>query len=69
MDGDDLIERHVDMFAGVGSILWALGASTIVPGFAAICSPEMAAVFGVGALVRWYRKMRKRRSSTSAKDA
>lgn len=66
MPGDDLIERHVDLVAGVGAIAWAFGTQLLaVPALADLCSPMIAATFGIGALARWYRKLAKRRQETT----
>lgn len=65
---EDLIERHVDVFAGVGAILWALAAQTIAPQLAELVAPSIAAGFGLGALGRWYRKLRLRTADRTRVD-
>lgn len=65
---EDFIERHVDAIAGVAAISWALVTQTIAPQLAELCSPFVAAGFGLGALGRWYRKLLLRRT-VPRKDA
>ena len=63
MKDDDIIERHADLLAGVGAILWALGTRTLVPELEQLCSVEFAAGFGLVALGRWFRKLRQRKGA------
>jgi hypothetical protein len=65
---EDFIERHVDAIAGVAAISWALVTQTIAPQLAELCSPLVAAGFGLGALGRWYRKLRLRRTTAAQRS-
>lgn len=58
---EDILERHVDLLAGVGAIGWALAAQTILPQLSGLCAPQLAGMFGLLALGRWYRKLRERK--------
>ncbi len=65
---EDFIERHVDAIAGVAALAWAAATLTIAPQLEQLCAPPIAAVFGLGAVGRWYRKLSLRKAAAARKS-
>lgn len=53
------LEKHVDLFAGLGALIWAALATLVEPRMAELIHPGAAGAFAMLALSRWYRDIKK----------